>query len=150
MRILLTLLLAVSCYGATTTPAGVLTCNQNQSICSQAFTYSGASQLATFYGLGSSLQSVPGQNFAHMKVINNTAFPISLLTSPLSTPSEFTNMDVYVVSSGYGTWDNLPVFNNLYIQSLGNTGAQWTGGNGGSVPAGNIYVELWGGAGLRP
>jgi hypothetical protein len=132
----------------------VIAAKAEQSIYSAHVAPTVQNPVATFYNNINTNQNNPipslvGSNVAHLKVINNTQQPISIITSN-TVPGEFTGRDLYVVSLGYATWDNLPIFNSLYIQVVQNGSSVWTGSFGGTLASGDIFIEAFGGAGLRP
>lgn len=79
-------------------------------------------------------QNIDGSNYRHLMVVNETNYPLSVLTTTTleALPSIVSTRKLYVISNGIGTWDDITLFNNLYIM-----------GEGGSIPNGTIEIIAW-------
>ena len=80
-------------------------------------------------------QGLSGGTFQHIMVINYTNAPISFLTLPevSSAPAaSVTGQRLHVVSSGGATFDDVSIFDNLYIQSEESV-----------ISSGKVRINLW-------
>lgn len=81
------------------------------------------------------MQNLSNGQFQNMMIINETAYPLSVLTLPevSAAPSAtVTGQRLHVVSFGSGTFDNVSIFDNMYIQSESTTGN-----------IGKIKINVW-------
>lgn len=81
------------------------------------------------------LQNLVGGYYQHLMVVNYSNAPLSILTLPdVSTaPSaSVTGQRLHVVSSGVTAFDDISVFDNLYIQSEEN-----------AVTTKKVYITVW-------
>lgn len=75
-----------------------------------------------------------GKYFQHLDVTNQTDALLSIaMTSTSGAPSSSTTQKKYAVSGGGGAWDDIAVFNNIYIRSEGASLAT----------SGFITVSIW-------
>ena len=71
------------------------------------------------------LQNLVGQGYQNIKVINESKSPISFLTLPVvSAAPGLLSQRLHIASSGIETYNNISVFDNLYIQSEDNAIAE--------------------------
>lgn len=66
------------------------------------------------------MQNLSSGNYSHILVINETNAPVSILMLPdvSSAPAaSVTSQRLHVVSSGVVAYDDISIFDNLYIQS---------------------------------
>jgi hypothetical protein len=100
---------------------------------------SGSSNIPTAYStsLANSLvmTGLSGNGYSHIMVLNNTTAMISLLSteSSSSAPSSSTNQKMYVSASGTGAWDDVSVFDAVYLQSE----------SGSSLTSGTVQIMVW-------
>lgn len=100
---------------------------------------SGASNIPNYYtpSLTGSLvkTGLANQGYSHLMVLNNTAAMLSLISSESSStaPANDTAQKMYVSASGTGTWDDISVFDNLYMQSE----------SGASITSGTVQIMVW-------
>ena len=73
------------------------------------------------------LQNLVGKQYQHLKVLNLSKSPISVLTIPevSSAPAaSVTGQRLHVASGGSETFNDISIFDNLYIQSEDNAIAE--------------------------
>lgn len=81
------------------------------------------------------LQDLTGSGYQHISVANETNSPISILTLPevsASPGSHVTGQRLHISSLGAHAFDDVSVFDNLYVQSEDNT-----------IVAGKIRINVW-------
>lgn len=81
------------------------------------------------------MQDLGDKYFQHIMVLNETKSPISVLTIPevsAAPAATVTNQRLHVASSGAAAFDDISVFDNLYIQSEDN-----------QIGADKVKIMLW-------
>lgn len=86
-------------------------------------------------GAGSKvLTGLKEQGYSHIMVINGSTTIISVTTTDNGTtaPSGTTTERLYVLGSQTATFDDISVFDNIYVQSEGT-----------AISTGTVYVQVW-------
>lgn len=81
------------------------------------------------------MQSLSGNYYRNIMIVNETKSPISFLTLPdvsAAPAATVTNQRMHVVSNGIAAFDNISIFDNLYLQSEDN-----------AVNSGKIRINVW-------
>lgn len=84
---------------------------------------------------GATISGLANQNYTHIQILNDTKYPLSLVTSEFSNvaPSFNSTEKLFVLSSGTNTWDDISIYDAVYLMSE----------NGQSVTDGTIYIMIW-------
>lgn len=80
------------------------------------------------------LEGLAGAGYSHLQILNDTKYPLSLVSSESQTPPDTdVRQKLYVLSSGAASFDDVSIFDNLYIMSEA----------GGSVYDGTVRISVW-------